>query len=193
MTTTTIILMIVLAMIVLAVIGAVIYLQTRKQQSQRLRDKFGPEYDRSREHADGRREAEAELRRREQRQRKLELRTLEPGRQREFEQRWAEVQREFVDNPSRAVHNADQLVIDVMAARGYPVDDFDQRADDLSVQYPVVTGHYREARRIVRAHEQDAAGTEELRRALTAYRSLVDALLHDTGGHDQRTAKESQT
>lgn len=192
MSTTTVILVIVLAVIVLAVIGVVTYLQIQKRQSQRLRDQFGPEYDRSREQANGSREAEAELRRREKRQRNLELRTLEPGRQREFEQRWADVQREFVDDSSRAVHDAELLVIEVMSERGYPVDNFDQRADDLSVQYPVVTGHYREARRLVRAHEQGKAGTEELRQAVTAYRSLVDALLHDNGSRNQQSAKETR-
>lgn len=186
MSNTTVIVVIVLVVITLAVIGVVIYRQAQKQRSQRLRDRFGPEYDRSLERADDRREAEAELRSREKRQHKLELRTLDASQQREFEQRWADVQREFVDDPGRAVRDADRLVIDVMSARGYPVDDFDQRADDLSVQYPVVTGRYREARHISQAHERGEAGTEELRRAVTSYRSLVDALLHDTDNRNQR-------
>ena len=192
MSITTAILVIVLAVIVLAVVGAVGYLQAQKRRSQRLRDQFGPEYDRSLERADDRREAEAELRNREKRQRTLTLRTLAAGQQREFEQRWADVQRKFVDDPGRAVHDADRLVIDVMSARGYPVGDFDQRADDLSVQYPVVTGHYRAARRISQAHQRGGAGTEELRQAVTSYRSLVDALLHDTENQDQRTEKETR-
>jgi hypothetical protein len=41
-----------------------------------------------------------------------------------------------VDNPSIAVRDADLLVGEVMSARGYPVEDFDQRANDLSVRYP---------------------------------------------------------
>ncbi|MDT7645844.1 MAG: hypothetical protein QOC75_2844, partial [Pseudonocardiales bacterium] len=111
------------------------------------------------------------------------------GQQRQFEQRWSDVQRDFVDGPAQAVRHADRLVVDVMSARGYPVDDFDQRADDLSVKYPKVTQHYREARRIARANERGEVSTEELRTAVTSYRSLVDALLHDSDGPKSDSAR----
>lgn len=192
MSKTIVILVIVLAVIMLAVIGVVSYLQAQKRRSQQLRDRFGPEYDRSLERAGGRRGAESELRSREKRQLKLTLRTLEASQRREFEQRWTGVQREFVDDPGRAVHDADRLVIDVMSARGYPVGDFDQRAGDLSVQYPVATGHYRQAHRISQTRERGEAGTEELRQALTSYRSLIDALLRDTDNQNQPTEKETR-
>jgi hypothetical protein len=38
------------------------------------------------------------------------------------------VQTAFVDTPSGAVDDADRLVTQVLRERGYPIDDFDQRA-----------------------------------------------------------------
>ena len=93
----------------------------------------------------------------------MELRTLDAAEREDFERRWTNVQGKFVDDPSSAVRNADQLVVDVMSARGYPVEDFDQRADDLSVDHAEVTQRYREARRIAHANEEGNADTEDLR------------------------------
>jgi hypothetical protein len=182
MNSATTVIVIIIAVIVILAIGAAIYRLTQKRRTDRLHERFGPEYDRAVERADDRRGAESELIEREKRHKEFELRTLDAGQQRQFEQRWSDVQRDFVDGPAQAVRHADRLVVDVMSARGYPVDDFDQRADDLSVRYPKVTQHYREARRIAGANERGEAGTEELRTAVTSYRSLVDALLHDSDG-----------
>ena len=38
------------------------------------------------------------------------------------------MQKQFVDDPSLAVGEADKLVTNVMAARGYPMGNFEQRA-----------------------------------------------------------------
>lgn len=189
MNSVTTVIVIIIAVIVILAIGAAIYRLTQKRRSDRLHERFGPEYDRAVERADDRRGAESELLEREKRHKELELRTLDAGQQRQFEQRWSNVQRDFVDGPAKAVHHADRLVVDVMSARGYPVDDFDQRADDLSVKYPKVTQHYREARRIARANERGEVSTEELRTAVTSYRSLVDALLHDSDGPKSDSAR----
>jgi hypothetical protein len=189
MNSVTTVIVIIIAVIVILAIGAAIYRLTQKRRSDRLHERFGPEYDRAVERADDRRGAESELLEREKRHKELELRTLDSGQQRQFEQRWSDVQRDFVDGPGKAVHHADRLVVDVMSARGYPVDDFDQRADDLSVKYPKVTQHYREARRIARANERGEVSTEELRSAVTSYRSLVDALLHDSDGPKSDSAR----
>ena len=127
---------------------------------------------------------------------KLELRSLDSSEREDFERRWSEVQGQFVDDPSNAVRNADLLVVEVMAARGYPVENFDQRADDLSVSHPEVTQRYREARRIAQANKDGNADTEDLRQAVTSYRSLVLALLADDGDrsraqrHRQRSRKQ---
>jgi dephospho-CoA kinase len=60
------------------------------------------------------------------------------------------------------------LVVEVMSARGYPVEDFDQRADDLSVSHPEITQRYREASRIAQANEDGTVDTEDLRQAVTS-------------------------
>jgi hypothetical protein len=90
------------------------------------------------------------------------------------------------------VRNADLLVVEVMSARGYPVDDFDQQADDLSVSHPEVTQRYREARRIAQANEDGNVDTEDLRQAVTSYRSLVQALLADDGDQSRQNGIPSE-
>jgi hypothetical protein len=98
------------------------------------------------------------------------------------------VQQSFVDRPAGAVADADRLVLRMMRESGYPVDEFEQRADDVSVDHPDVAMHYREAHRIAVAHARGDADTEDLRQAVTAYRHLVDALLDDS--ENRTTTKE---
>lgn len=196
MNTTTLIIVIVVAVIIVVAIGALASVQMRRKRSQRLREQFGPEYDRAVDRAGDRRRAEADLRGREKRHQKLEPRPLEPRQRDEFQERWTRVQHEFVDDPGQAINDADRLVTEVMAARGYPTDDFEQRADDLSVEHPTITQRYREARRISRAHEHGGARTEDLRHAVTSYRSLVDALLDEKtvgNGSDEPHTDEPHT
>ncbi|HTK63430.1 MAG TPA: hypothetical protein VL595_13690 [Pseudonocardia sp.] len=188
MSNAALIIVIIVAVIVVAALVVAGLKIARKKQTERLRAQYGPEYDRVVKRSDNPREAEAELREREKRHKKLDLRELEPRQKADFERRWTELQGEFVDDPSGAVRGADHLVVEVMSARGYPVEDFDQRADDLSVSHPQVTQHYREARKIAKANEDGSADTEDLRKAVTSYRSLVKALLTDgdSGGHDRK-------
>jgi hypothetical protein len=87
------------------------------------------------------------------------------------------VQKHFVDNPSLALDEADKLVTNVMAARGYPMGDFEQRAADVSVNYPGVVQNYRSARSIVVGRSKGQATTEDMRQAMVYYRSLFDELL----------------
>jgi len=68
-----------------------------------------------------------------------------------------------------------------MRDRGYPMDDFDQRAADVSVDHPQVVENYRAANAISHRHAQGQASTEELRRAMVHYRSLFDELLGGDG------------
>jgi FtsZ-interacting cell division protein ZipA len=181
MSNTTLIILIVVAIVVIVAIALVGYQMARRKRTDRLRDQYGPEYDRALEQSDSQREAESELRGRSKRQEKLELRSLDSSEREDFQRRWSDVQAQFVDDPKNAVHNADVLVVEVMSARGYPVQDFDQQADDLSVRYPEVTQRYRDARRVAQANEDGTVDTEDLRQAVTSYRALVLALLADDG------------
>jgi FtsZ-interacting cell division protein ZipA len=179
MSNSTLIIVIVVAVVVIVAFVVAGYQMARRKRTERLRGQYGPEYDRAIDQAESQRAAESELRDRTKRHEKLELRNLEASEREDFERRWSDVQGQFVDNPSSAVRNADTLVVDVMSARGYPVEDFDQQADDLSVEHAEVTQRYREARRISRANEDGNADTEDLRQAVTSYRALVYALLED--------------
>jgi FtsZ-interacting cell division protein ZipA len=182
MSNITLIIVIVVAVAIIVALVVAGYQMARRKQTERLRQQYGPEYDRAIDEADSQRAAEAELRDRAKRHDELELRTLDSSERADFDRRWTDVQAQFVDDPSTAVRNADRFVVDVMAARGYPVEeDFDQRADDLSVRHAEVTQRYREARRIAQANEDGQVDTEELRQAVTSYRALVQALLADDG------------
>ena len=166
---------IVSGVVVLIVIAAL--LAMRKRKSAQLKEHFGPEYDRVAQEQGDARHAEAVLSQREKRVEKLSIHPL-PGFQREaYLQEWTAVQRRFVDDPSAAVTEADSLVTAVMTARGYPMSDFEQRAADISVNYPTVVHNYRSAREIVLRHAKGHSSTEDLRQAIVCYRSLFEELL----------------
>lgn len=163
--------------VVLVVLGVLGYV-ARTRQSRALQDRFGSsEYDRTLEQEGGRRAAERELRDREKRHEELDLRPLSPETRRGFQQSWEETQARFVDDPKGAVARADELVQRVMRERGYPVDDFDQRAADISVEHPDLVEKYRTADGIARASERDEASTEDLRHSVRHYRALFIELL----------------
>ena len=64
-----------------------------------------------------------------------------------------------------------------MAARGYPVGDFEQRVADVSVDHADVVMNYRAAREIALQHAEGKATTEDLRQAMVHYRALFRDLL----------------
>jgi hypothetical protein len=143
-----------------------------------LKDRFGPEYDRAVEQHGNVARAERELAAREKRVRHQKLRPLaEPDRIR-FSQDWTKLQARFVDSPSEAVQEADELIKAVMIARGYEADkDFDERVADLSVEHANVVEHYRAASSLAEANREGRANTEELRQAFVHYRELFADLL----------------
>jgi hypothetical protein len=163
------------AALVILALGAWVVMSRRRQE--RLRGRFGPEYDRAVAQHGGRRGAEAELARREEQRERLDIVPLsQEARERYFES-WREVQTGFVDEPSQAVTQADRLVTEVMRERGYPMDEFDQRVADISVDHPEVVEHYRAAHSIHLANEDGEASTEDLRQAVVHYRALFNELL----------------
>jgi hypothetical protein len=166
-----------LLVLVVALIGVVAWLVFERRRTDQLRTGFGPEYSRAvAEHGD-RRSAESELVARRERVEALQIRPLDPDDRDRFAADWRAAQARFVDDPQRAIGEADRLVAQVMQARGYPVGDFEQRAADISVDHPRVVEHYRAARRIALASERGEVGTEELRQAMVHYRALFEDLL----------------
>jgi hypothetical protein len=161
------------ALIALAAGGWIVY---RQQRRKALRARFGPEYSHAvGQYGDESRAADA-LAARERRMEKIHIRTLSPEDQQHFTDQWQAVQRDFVDDPATSIQRADTLVCDVMRARGYPMSDFEHRAEDISVDHPNVVQNFRAAHAIAALHQRGQAGTEDLRQGLVHYRNLFDEL-----------------
>ncbi len=171
------------AAVVAAAIVALVWFFVRKKRSERLRDRFGPEYDRVVRSTGDPGSAEARLAERAKRVEKFPLRPLSADDRKRFSDRWRSVQTRFVDDPAGAVSDADGLIPEVMKARGYPVGDFEQRAADLSVDHAAVVQNYRAARDIAARNRRGDATTEDLRQALVHYRNLFQELLEETGSN----------
>jgi hypothetical protein len=158
---------------------ALVAATVRARRSRLLRGRFGEEYQRTLDETGSRRHAEADLLERQERREQFDIRPLTAAARERYAEGWRLTQQQFVDTPEAAVRQADTLVTAVMRERGYPVDDFDRRADDVSVDHPRVVEDFREAQRIARASETGRATTEELRLAMVHFRSLFDEMLGD--------------
>ena len=164
------------AVVLIIAMSAWLYLRKRRSTTAGLRHRFGPEYERAvREHG-SERKAEAKLTDREKRIEKLNIRELNPMERERFSEQWKSVQSHFVDSPKGAVTEGDDLVSSLMKTRGYPTSDFDQRANDISVDHPQVVENYRSAHEIAMRVGKDQATTEDLRTAMIHYRSLFEEL-----------------
>jgi len=168
---------IVIGIAALVALLVVVWTAMRTNRTKQLHEQFGSEYDRVAADAPTKRDAESELRDRQRRREQFDIRPLSEGERDGFRSRWLAIQAEFVDDPSASVAKADSLIQNVMRERGYPVDDFDTRAGDLSVDHPDVVENYRAGHGIAVAHERGNAGTEELRKAVQHYRALFEELV----------------
>lgn len=175
------VIIVVVVVLVAAAAAAAVY---QRRRSTGLRQRFGQEYQRTVRGADDRRAAEKDLHKREKRRSQFEVTPPSSAAATGYREEWASIQQRFVDQPDEAVQQADQLVVRMMRDSGYPVDEFEQRVDDISVDHPDVAQHYREAHAVAVAQNRGTADTEQLRQAVTSYRSLVDALLRDSGSRD---------
>jgi hypothetical protein len=165
---------VILVVVLLAVLFAAGWFLGGLARSRRLRNRFGPEYDRSLETAENRRAAERELTAREKRYAQLNLRPLSVAARARYLEQWSVIQERFVDEPADTLAEADELVHSVMRDRGYPTEGYEQQAADLSVEHGAVIDHYRDAHRI---HGQADADTEEMRKALVHYRTIFRSLV----------------
>jgi hypothetical protein len=175
--------MAIIVAVIVVVIGAIAFAILQKRRTEKLRQHFGPEYDRAVAEGGNRRIAESRLEERTERVKKFHIRPLSAEDRARFTEQWDRVQARFVDAPAGAVAEADQLIGDLMATCGYPMGDFEQRAADISVDHPIVTQNYRSAHEIAVRQAKGQASTEDLRRAMIHYRALFDELVsqrHDT-------------
>ncbi|WP_127504480.1 hypothetical protein [Actinoplanes solisilvae] len=167
---------VILIIVILVVVAAVLY-GIRVMRRKQLQNTFGPEYDRVVADSGNRTEAERELREREKRHASLELKPLSAEAQATYSANWEEVQIQFVDDPTRAVTAADDLVTRLITERGYPTGEYDDRLADLSVEHARTLEHYRKAHEISKRNTAGEADTEDLRQALVHYRALFADLL----------------
>ncbi len=168
-----------IGLFVVLVAGIAAFLLHRKRRTEKLRTQFGgAEYARALEQGGNRRHGEAQLEERTQRVEGFHIRPLAAGDRARFVESWRGVQARFVDGPAGAVTEADQLLGDVMATRGYPVGNFEQMAADISVGHPLVLENYRTAHEIALRQTRGQANTEELRQAMVHYRTLFEELVN---------------
>jgi hypothetical protein len=168
---------VVVLILVAVLVMVVISTQNARRRREKLRRRFGPEYDRTVQQFGSVAKAERELAGRARRMERVEVRELNEPDRIHFGNAWSAIQVKFVDNPTEAVHDANQLIKTVMQARGYPVEDYEHRVADLSVDHPNVVQHYRAARTLAEANREGRANTEELRQAFVHYRALFTELL----------------
>jgi hypothetical protein len=166
-----------IAVLVLVVLVLVGLLVGRSRRSARLKEHFGPEYERTVGELGEQRAAEADLLQREKKRKKLDIVELSPEARAEHAAMWQRVQADFVDDPVDAVGRAERLVTRVMRERGYPIDDFEQRAADISVDHPDIVENYRNAHSIYQSQRDGQIETEGARQAFVHYRALFDRLL----------------
>ena len=167
---------VILVAVALVALVAIVWVLVRRERTNKLRKRFGPEYDRA-VRENGTQRAEAALLQREKRAQSFSLRELSSEEREGLVTEWRLVQLHFVDDPQAAVSEAERLVDHLMESCGYPISDFEQQAADISVDHPHVVDNYRAAHQIAMRHRQDQASTEDLRNAMICYRSLFDELL----------------
>jgi hypothetical protein len=166
-----------LVIVAAVVVVGVVWWQLQRKRSEALRARFGSEYDRVVDTTGDVKAAEATLEARARRVKALNIVPLSRSDADRFGTSWRGVQERFVDDPQGAVTEADRLVGEVMHVRGYPLGDFEQRVEDISVDHPDVVINYRAAREIAQSHARGQATTEDLRQAMVHYRALFNDLL----------------
>jgi hypothetical protein len=169
----------VIIVLLLVVVGAAAYVATRKRGtgSRRLKERFGPEYDRVVDDKADRSEAERELQRRLERHDRLEIKDLSTEQRERYVNEWRDVQRRFVDDPENTLGEADRLITQVMRDRGYPTEHIDQKIEDLSVDHADTINSYRKAHEIADRHERAGVSTDDLRLAMQHYRTVFEGLV----------------
>lgn len=180
--------LIIIVVVVLIVLILVSLLGSRRRNSEKLREKFGPEYDYTVQKVGDQKEAEQTLLEREKRVKQFDIRALDQAERDRLHAQWDQIQTDFVDHPAKSVEEANRLISEVMATRGFPVNDFEQQAEDLSVMYPNLVSNYRNAYAIATKNQSNGASTEELRQSVVYYRSLFEELL---GNPDVREANQN--
>lgn len=172
-----------LGILVLVLAAVAIWLWMENRRVAGIKSRFGPEYARTVDEVGDERKAAAVLAGREKRVASYTIKPLQPDMRAHFVESWRSVQSQFVDDPKYAITRADDLLEEVMRARGYPMGDFDRHAEDLSVDHADLVQNYRSAHDIALRHSRGEASTEDLRTAMIHYRTLFDDLVNEPDRH----------
>jgi hypothetical protein len=184
----TIILLLFVGLILGALLGVMF---NRVQRTKKLQDKFGPEYEHTLDELGDKREAERNLEERLNHVKQLDIRPLTEKEMDRFSEDWRLTQAEFVDEPLSAIQKADRLIREVMKTRGYPVEDFEQRVADISVNYPELETNYRGLHSLAVKGTKEKVSTEEMRKAMVHGRALFENLVRqDESLEEQDVEKE---
>lgn len=167
--------------LVLVVIVALFARGSRRSRTESLREKFGNEYDHAVSDAGSRKLAERELVARTHEVEKYDIRPLTASEHERYRGEWQRVEQHFLERPTAAVVEADELVADIMRVQGYPMGDFEKYASSLSVKHPRVVDHFRAGHRVIDG-APGSMSTEDLRQAMLHYRALIDELLGERIG-----------
>jgi hypothetical protein len=165
--------------VALVIVAVLVARELARVRSLELRRRFGPEYDRAVEELGSPTRAERELADRARRVDHFRFKDLGAADRARFAAEWNRIQAQFVDDPVVAVTSANELINEVMRARGYPTQSFEQRVADLSVEHPTVVQHYRAAHTLAGSVHNGTVDTEQLRQAVVHYRFLFAVLLQD--------------
>jgi hypothetical protein len=187
---TGVIIVIVVAVVVVAALAAAIALRP-KQRTQRLRQQFGPEYDRTlADHGGDSKAAEQELQDRIARAKQLDIRPLDDAQRERYLADWAALQEQFVDAPAETLTGADALLSEVLGERGYPEQD---RVAALSVHHANSLAAYRESHNAATRAGQGEGTTEELRQSFVQFRETFEALVNEGSQTQNRRVPAQRT
>ena len=170
-----------LGVVALLVVVALFARGARKSRTEALRENYGREYDHAVHEAGSRRKAERELLERKREVEQFDIRPLNAAERDRYRSDWRRVEQHFLERPTTAVVEADELVADIMRVQGYPMGDFEKHAAHLSVKHPRVVEHYRAGHGVITG-TPGSASTEDLRQSMLHYRALFDELIGDTAG-----------
>lgn len=95
---------------------------------------------------------------------------------RQLQERWASLQRDFVDAPVDTLRRADALLAEAMRERGFPAVDAEGRHQLLTAHEPQHVSRYEQLREAISERGADW-DTEEHRQAMLEARTLFDAVL----------------
>jgi hypothetical protein len=177
--TAEIVVLVAVVVVALLVVAAAAALLTKRRHSSELRETFGSEYDRTVEGSDKRRDAERELEERKQRHAELELRPLSSATRQRYLTAWDGVQNRFVDSPVLALSEADALLTQLLAERGFPTDDLRTQVDMLSVEHRHVLDSFRAGHAIEQQNTTGNADTEQVRQGMLHFREVFEAMVSE--------------